>query len=71
MVKYHYSYNGQLFEEVPKEVLDVMKDLAKAGSTMLVVTHEMAFARAIADSISFTITVLPENQAALISADKI
>ena len=36
-----------------KEVLDVMLDLAKAGITMVVVTHEMGFARAAADEVIF------------------
>jgi polar amino acid transport system ATP-binding protein len=36
-----------------KEVLDVMLDLAKEGMTMVVVTHEMGFARAAADRIIF------------------
>ena len=35
--------------EMIKEVLDVMAELAKSGMTMLVVTHEMGFARAVAD----------------------
>lgn len=35
------------------EVLDVMKDLAKEGMTMVVVTHEMGFAREVADRIIF------------------
>jgi len=35
--------------EMIKEVLDVMTELAKSGMTMLVVTHEMGFARAVAD----------------------
>ena len=35
--------------EMVREVLDVMLDLAKQGRTMLIVTHEMQFARAIAD----------------------
>ena len=39
--------------EMVKEVLDVMKDLAKSGMTMLVVTHEMGFAREVADRILF------------------
>jgi len=39
--------------EMIKEVLDVMLDLAKAGMTMVVVTHEMGFARAAADQIVF------------------
>ncbi|MFC4322058.1 amino acid ABC transporter ATP-binding protein [Litchfieldia salsa] len=37
--------------EMVKEVLDVMKTLAEAGMTMLVVTHEMGFARQVADRI--------------------
>lgn len=37
--------------EMIKEVLDVMKTLAKSGMTMLVVTHEMNFAREVADRI--------------------
>lgn len=39
--------------EMVREVLDVMLDLAKQGRTMLIVTHEMHFARAIADRIIF------------------
>lgn len=39
--------------ELVGEVLDVMKDLAKSGMTMLVVTHEMGFAREVADRIVF------------------
>ncbi len=39
--------------EMVREVLDVVLNLAKAGSTMLIVTHEMAFARAIADRVIF------------------
>jgi polar amino acid transport system ATP-binding protein len=39
--------------EMIKEVLDVMLDLAKTGITMLVVTHEMGFARAAAQRIVF------------------
>jgi polar amino acid transport system ATP-binding protein len=39
--------------EMIKEVLDVMLDLAKEGMTMVVVTHEMGFARAAADRIIF------------------
>ncbi|MEO8544546.1 MAG: amino acid ABC transporter ATP-binding protein [Burkholderiaceae bacterium] len=39
--------------EMIKEVLDVMTDLAREGMTMLVVTHEMGFARSIADSVVF------------------
>jgi polar amino acid transport system ATP-binding protein len=37
--------------EMIREVLDVMLDLAKEGMTMLVVSHEMGFARAAADKI--------------------
>jgi polar amino acid transport system ATP-binding protein len=39
--------------EMIKEVLDVMLDLAKEGMTMVVVTHEMGFARAAADQAIF------------------
>jgi ABC-type polar amino acid transport system ATPase subunit len=39
--------------EMIKEVLDVMLDLANEGMTMVVVTHEMGFARAAADEIIF------------------
>ncbi len=39
--------------EMIKEVLEVMKDLARRGMTMLVVTHEMGFAREVADRIVF------------------
>jgi ABC-type polar amino acid transport system ATPase subunit len=39
--------------EMIKEVLDVMIDLAKEGMTMVVVTHEMGFAREVADEIIF------------------
>lgn len=39
--------------EMVGEVLDVMKDLAKSGMTMLVVTHEMAFARDISTRVVF------------------
>ena len=37
--------------EMISEVLDVMVDLSKAGMTMIVVTHEMGFARAAADRV--------------------
>jgi glutamate transport system ATP-binding protein len=36
-----------------KEVLDVMVDLAQRGMTMVVVTHEMGFARTAADRVIF------------------
>lgn len=39
--------------EMVREVLDVLLDLAKQGRTMLIVTHEMQFARAVADRILF------------------
>lgn len=39
--------------EMIKEVLDVMTSLARSGMTMLVVTHEMGFARAVADRMYF------------------
>ena len=39
--------------ELVKEVLDVMRQLAKDGMTMLVVTHEMGFAREVGDRIIF------------------
>lgn len=39
--------------EMIKEVLDVMVDLADTGMTMIVVTHEMGFARTIADEVIF------------------
>ena len=39
--------------EMVKDVLDVMKDLARGGMTMMVVTHEMGFAREVADRIWF------------------
>jgi polar amino acid transport system ATP-binding protein len=35
------------------EVLKVMKDLAESGMTMMVVTHEMGFAREVADRVVF------------------
>ncbi|BAM47800.1 amino acid ABC transporter ATP-binding protein [Amphibacillus xylanus] len=39
--------------EMVKEVLDVMKDLAESGMTMLIVTHEMGFAKEVADRVIF------------------
>jgi polar amino acid transport system ATP-binding protein len=39
--------------ELVKEVLDVMLDLAKDGMTMIIVTHEMGFAKAAADRVVF------------------
>jgi polar amino acid transport system ATP-binding protein len=39
--------------ELVGEVLDVMRDLAQSGMTMIVVTHEMGFAREVADTVAF------------------
>jgi general L-amino acid transport system ATP-binding protein len=39
--------------EMIKEVLDVMKELARSGMTMIVVTHEMGFAKEVADRVMF------------------
>jgi len=39
--------------EMIKEVLDVMVNLAKQGMTMIVVTHEMGFAKEVADQMIF------------------
>ena len=39
--------------EMIKEVLDVMADLAQSGMTMIVVTHEMGFAKSVADVVVF------------------
>ncbi len=39
--------------EMVKEVLDVMKDLVKEGMTMVIVTHEMGFAREVATRVAF------------------
>ena len=39
--------------EMIKKVLDVMRELAESGITMLVVTHEMGFAREVADRFLF------------------
>ena len=39
--------------EMISEVLDVMKELARSGMTMIVVTHEMGFAREVADRVVF------------------
>ncbi len=44
---------ASLDPEMVREVLNVILELAKSGSTMLIVTHEMQFARAIADKIVF------------------
>ena len=52
--------------EMINEVLDVMRDLAKEGMTMMVVTHEMGFAREVANRVVFmdegqVIEVAPPN----------
>jgi ABC-type polar amino acid transport system ATPase subunit len=39
--------------EMINEVLDAMKELASEGMTMMVVTHEMGFAREVADRVMF------------------
>lgn len=39
--------------ELVGEVLDVIKDLARAGTTMVIVTHEIGFAREVADTVVF------------------
>ena len=39
--------------EMVKEVLDVMKQLARSGMTMIIVTHEMGFAREVSDRVLF------------------
>jgi polar amino acid transport system ATP-binding protein len=39
--------------ELVGEVLDVMRGLARTGMTMIVVTHEMGFAREVADHVAF------------------
>lgn len=51
--------------EMVGEVLNVMKDLAKTGMTMIVVTHEMAFAKQVADKVIFMADgeIVEENDA--------
>jgi len=44
---------SSLDPEMVKEVLDVMEELAQGGLTMICVTHEMGFARSIADRVVF------------------
>ena len=44
---------ASLDPEMVREVLDVMLDLASQGRTMLIVTHEMSFAKAVADRVIF------------------
>ena len=43
------SPSSALDPEMIKEVLDVMREMATSGMTMIVVTHEMGFAREVAD----------------------
>ena len=50
--------------EMVGEVLEVMKDLARSGMTMVVVTHEMGFAREVADRILFISDGLIEEEGA-------
>ena len=50
--------------EMIKEVLDVMRDLARDGMTMLVVSHEMGFAREVADRVLFMADGIIEEQGA-------
>ena len=44
---------SSLDPEMVGEVLEVMKNLAESGVTMIVVTHEMGFARQVADRVIF------------------
>lgn len=44
---------ASLDPEMVREVLDVMLELAKQGMTMIIVTHEMSFAKAVADRVLF------------------
>jgi len=44
---------ASLDPEMVREVLDVMLELAKGGMTMVIVTHEMSFAKAVADRVIF------------------
>lgn len=39
--------------EMVKEVLEVMKELAQSGMTLMIVTHEMGFAKEVADRVIF------------------
>ena len=48
-----YRKNCGLDPEMITEVLDVMRDLARDGMTMIVVSHEMGFAREVADRMVF------------------
>ena len=46
-------FRSALDPELVSEVLTVLKDLAAEGMTMVVVTHEMGFAREVADQVVF------------------
>ena len=46
-------YKRQLDPELVRDVLGVMRDLARAGMTMIVVTHEMRFAREVSSRTIF------------------
>ena len=46
---------SSLDPEMVQEVLEVMRELAHTGITMLVATHEIAFAREIADHVAFMV----------------
>ena len=48
--------------EMVKEVLDVIKELAKEGMTMAIVTHEMGFAKEVADRLIFNNPTHPRTQ---------
>ena len=48
--------------EMVGEVLDVMKDLAKEGLAMIVVTHEMGFAKEVADKVIFMMRALSSSR---------
>ena len=50
---YPAMLSGGQKQQMVGEVLDVMKELAKSGMTMAVVTHEMGFAREVADRVVF------------------
>jgi polar amino acid transport system ATP-binding protein len=57
--------------ELVAEVLDVVRELAKGGMTMVIATHEMSFAREIADRVCFLDggTVLEEGPPASLFTD--
>ena len=55
---------SSLDPELTDEVLAVMRDLARDGTTMIVVTHEMAFAREVSDHVMFLHNGLIEEQGA-------